>query len=237
MIEAQPYYFTHDGKCPPWFDGGLFDPKKFDATLPYTPKGRTYTLPSNPDRIFENPYDLRNMRVLNPAEVTRALQELEDTNKLNQRPAICVIATGGTIASAMSKEGELVASVDIQTIFDYVGRFYKVRYDYSAFSFPTLIDSSQMKLDYDADMIISMSYLWKKMSPSLGKNFRGFLITHGTDTYGPSLTRISQMLGSNLDFSVGGACAQETIEAPFNDVADNFARAVATLERLYEVGR
>ena len=154
MNENEPYYFTADGKCPPWFDeNGLFDPKKFDATLPYNPKGTTYTLPSNPNRAFENPYDLRNLRIINPRRVTESLQALEDSNKLDQRPAICVVATGGTIASAMTKEGELVASVDIQTIFDYVGRFYKVRYDYAAFSFPTLIDSSQMKIDYDADIV------------------------------------------------------------------------------------
>lgn len=238
--ETLPYYYTADGQCPPWFEGGHFDPKKFDPTLPYTPKGTTYTLSANPERKIENPYDLRNLRIINPIEVTRTLQELEDTNKTAPRPAICVLATGGTIASAMSKgaeEEELVASVDIQTIFEFVGRFYKVKYNYAAFSFPTLIDSSQMKSDYDADIVISLSYIWAKMSPGLKKNFRGFLVTHGTDTYGPSLTRVANMLGSNLDFSVGGVCAQETIESAFTDVADNVGRAVATLERLFEVGR
>ena len=238
MSEQLPYYCTKEGIQPPWFNKkGHFDPKRYDASIPFTPRGTTYSLPLNPNKQFENPYDLDNLRIIEPAEVQRALRELEEANVVQPRPSVCVLATGGTIASAMSKEGELVASVDIQTIFDFVGRFYRLTYNYAAFSFPQLIDSSQMKLDYDSDMVIAMSYIWKKMSPPLRKNFRGFLLTHGTDTYGPSLTRVSQMLGSNLDFSVGGVCAQETIEFSFTDVADNVGRAVATLERLYEVGR
>lgn len=244
MSAELPYYYSGDGTCPPWFVEGKFIPKKYDTSYPFISKGEIYVLSSNPTREIESPYDLRNLRIINPQEVLRALQELEDTQKNPQtanRPSICVIATGGTIASAMSKEeqteGEVVASVNIQTIFEFVGRFYKTKYNYSAFSFDPLIDSSQMKLDYDADMVIAMSYIWAKLSTSLRRNFRGFLITHGTDTYSPSLTRIANMAGSNLDFSIGGVCAQETIEASFTDVADNVGRAVATLERLFEVGR
>lgn len=244
MIEELPFFYTKDEVCPPWFEGGRFNPKKYDASFPFKPRGEIYILPSNPTQNLENPYDLRNLRIINPQGVIRALQELEDANKNPQtanRPTICVIATGGTIASAMSKEeqteGEVVASVNIQTIFEFVGRFYKTKYNYSAFSFDPLIDSSQMKLDYDADMVVSMSYIWMKMSPGLRRNFRGFLITHGTDTYAPSLTRIANLSGSNLDFSIGGVSAQETIESSFTDVADNVGRAVATLERLFEVGR
>ena len=244
MNEHQPYFYTGDGICPPWFEGNVFTPKKYDASFPFKPRGKIYTLSSNPTKEIENPFDLRNLRIIDPQEVLRALQELEDANKNPQtanRPTICVIATGGTIASAMSKEkqteGEVVASVDIQTIFEFVGRFYKTKYNYSAFSFNPLIDSSQMKLDYYSDMVISMSYIWMKMSTGLRRNFRGFMITHGTDTYSPSLTRIANLVGANLDFSIGGVCAQETMESSFTDVSDNVGRAVATLERLFEVGR
>lgn len=236
MSAELPYYFSKDEVCPPWFGNGIFNPKKYDPRFPFKPRGETYQLSISQNAV-ESPYDLRNLRIINPDEVKRSLQELEEANKDHRLPAICVIATGGTIASAMSGGNELVASVDIQQIFEFVGRFYKVKYDYSAFSFPTLIDSSQMKMDYDADIVITMSYLWKKMSLGLKKNFRGFLITHGTDTFAPSLTRISQMLGSNVEFAVGGVCAQETIEFAFTDVADNVGRAVATLEKLYEIGR
>ncbi len=231
-----PYYYTASGECPPWFSEGQFKPDLFDATVPYTPKGTTYRLESNPDKVIENPYDLRNLRIINPLEVVRAVEELEVANRTERRPAICVIATGGTIASAMVGD-ELVPAIDISEIFGYVGRFYNRKYNYSAFSFPTLIDSSQMKLDYDADMVIAMSYIWKRMSENLRTNFQGFIISHGTDTFGPSLTRVDQMLGPNKDFSAVGVASQDNIEAEFNDVADNFGRAVASLTSLYRSGK
>lgn len=236
MAETLPYYYTAAGECPPWFKEGKFVYQKFDPTLPYTPKGETYTLTTDKSRKIENPYDLRNLRIINPEFVVNALQQLEAKNDTEPRSAICVIATGGTIATAMIGN-ELVPAKGVEEIFDYVGRFYQKIYNYSAFAFPTLIDSSQMKLDFDADVVISMSYLWHKMTPGLRKNFHGFLISHGTDTFGPSLTRVSQMLGTNLDFSVAGVASQDNIEAEFNDVADNVGRAVGSLNRLFTIGR
>ena len=126
MSEQLPYYCTKEGIQPPWFNKkGHFDPKRYDASIPFTPRGTTYSLPLNPNKQFENPYDLDNLRIIDPAEVQRALRELEEANVVQPRPSVCVLATGGTIASAMSKEGELVASVDIQTIFDFIPSTYR----------------------------------------------------------------------------------------------------------------
>ena len=77
MAETLPYYYTADGQCPPWFEGEKFVYKKFDPTLPHTPKGETYTLTADKSRKIENPYDLRNLRIINPEFVVSALQQLE----------------------------------------------------------------------------------------------------------------------------------------------------------------
>ena len=124
MAETLPYYYTADGQCPPWFEGEKFVYKKFDPSLPHTPKGETYTLTADKSRKIENPYDLRNLRFINPEFVANALQELETKNANEPRSAICVIATGGTIATAMVA-GELVPTKGVAEIFDYVGRFYQ----------------------------------------------------------------------------------------------------------------
>ena len=60
-----PWYFDANGNCPPWFDfRGGFVPDKFDPGAEYIPRGNTYELPANPGRRIENPFDLRNLRVI-----------------------------------------------------------------------------------------------------------------------------------------------------------------------------
>src|SRR3989344_3875479 len=111
-----PYYYTANGQCPPWFEGGKFVYKNFDPTLPYTPKGETYTLNEGKGGTIENPYDLRNLRIIDPEFVVSALEQLETKNYDNPRAAICVIATGGTIATAMIGD-ELVPTKGVEEIF------------------------------------------------------------------------------------------------------------------------
>ena len=89
-----------------------------------------------------------------------------------------------------------------------------------------------MKLDYDADVVIAISYMWANLSEAAKQGFRGFLVTHGTDTMAPSTTRMAMMLGPNLDFSVGFVGAQTTIGNPFNDIAENFTKTLMVLDTL-----
>lgn len=233
-IDRLPYYYDASGNLPPWFNNkGKFDPNKYDSGFKFTPRGETYQLQSG--YPLENPFDLRNLRVINPREVIRVSEELKDLNK-NDLPSACLIGTGGTIA--MRKEGEsLVPVIDTKFLLEYTGRMLNRRWNIVSFSFPTLIDSSQMKMDYDADMVVAMSYLWVSMDEDSKKQFRGFLITHGTDTMSPSTTRVAMMLGSNLEFSVGAVGAQTDTGNDFSDVADNMARSMATLDKLYTQDR
>lgn len=231
------YYLDREGKRPSRFtENGEFISDLFDASLPYIPKGDVYYRESNHKKGLENPFDLRNLRFIDPSTVQTALADLERKNEADPRPSVILVGTGGTISMTIS-EGSKTPGLGVDFLLEYAGRQLNKNINTSWFSTPELIDSSQMKLDFDADIVIALSYIWSRMSAQTKKEFRGFVVAHGTDTMAQSGTRISMMLGPNIDFSVGIVGAQETIENKFNDVADNFSRCIATLDKLYERGR
>lgn len=236
LNDVQPYPLNADGSRPKWFnEDGVWDPYKFDASEPYTPKGSVYTLKSNPERILESPFDLRNLRVLDPNVVIDALESIENQAG-NGKDSIIYIGTGGTL-SMMEQEGTKRPVLNVDRILEYSGRGLRTEFNYSSFSFPTLIDSSQFETDYDADLVIAMTYVWSRMTQKTRREFLGFSILHGTDTMQPSPTRLQMMLGSNLDFSVGVVGAQANIEEDYNEIPDNISRCVATLKRLRSIDR
>lgn len=208
----------------------ILEPKLFDPGAEYKPKGTTYELESNPGHALENPFDLRNLRFINPELIVGAVERLDRTAE-NGLPGVCVIATGGTIASKRV-EGVTKPGLDLDFLFDFAGRQLEQTWNRASVSMPTLIDSSQMKMDYDADVVIAMSYIWRKMSARAKEHFQGFLITHGTDTMAPSATRIAMMLGSNLDFSVGIVGSQLSVDNKNNEIPDNLSRTLNVLSEL-----
>lgn len=231
-----PWYYDAKGNCPPWFDfRGKFVPDLFDPDVEYTPKGATYEIASNPSRLLESPFDLRNLRVIDPKSVVDAVEKLNKVGPSSKR-TVAAIATGGTIASREIK-GETVPGLDLNFLVNYSGRNLRQAWHHASISFNPLIDSSKMKLDYDADVVIAISYVWANLSEAARQSFRGFLVTHGTDTMAPSTTRIAMMLGPNLDFSVGFVGAQATIENPFNDISENFVRTLMVLDALKNKNR
>src|SRR5579862_8571707 len=84
--------------------GGGFDHYKFDANVQYRPRGTTYTLPTNPDHWMENPFDLRNLRFIDPQAVVKTTEQLVANFDPNKNAAI-FIGTGGTIASQKGDKG------------------------------------------------------------------------------------------------------------------------------------
>lgn len=236
MIIEIPYFFSNDGTCPPWFNQeGIFDPNLYNPGFPFQPRGETFELDTNKGLRLENGFDLRNLRIINPVEVLKARDTLEDMSK-NHRPSICVLATGGTIATKR-EGGILVPGLDIDFLFEYAGKLLDKNWNRVSISLPTLIDSSQMHMDYDSEIVIATSYIWNTLSEEARKYFRGFAITHGTDTMAQSATRLAFMYGPNIDYSIGIVGSQVGIESDFNEVSDNISRCVATLDRLYSQGR
>lgn len=220
----------------PWWvfkpDGSIvFDPNKFDASHSYPARGETIRFNSNPDHEIESPFDLNNLRFIDPEEVTRAYDNVvQDAKEKPDKPICILIGTGGTIS--MAKEmGALKPKFTPMELVKMAGK--KEKYAMAEVIFPTAIDSSQMEIDYVADLAIAMSWLYAKIeNEKLCQNFGGFIVTHGTDTGAQSQTYLSMMLGSNCPFNVFYVVSQRTTEMEDSDALDNLKSVLDLSKKL-----
>ncbi|HRI35656.1 MAG TPA: asparaginase domain-containing protein [bacterium] len=227
------WFLDKNGNIPSGFDeNGTFDPYSFDPGAPYAPKGRLYRLQSNPTQDLEDPFDLDNLRFINKDFVLRAHEQIEHLAATTKKELVCMIATGGTIAMHTNAEGKLVPGISPQYLLQFAGGNLESRFGIVSFSLPTLIDSSQMEIDYIADVVIAMSWFYENLSKEARNRFCGFFVTHGTDTLAFSSTYAHVMLGSNCPFSVGFVAAQKTTESRFTDVGVNFTYCLNMLAEL-----
>lgn len=236
--EETPYYFDFDYTLPSWISAsGEFDLKKFRPEYFYFPRGDQYELTTNPGKKIENPYDLRNLRFIDPNMVVEAVEKIISFAKTSNKPIVCAIATGGTIASEMVGQ-TLKAGVSMDKILAYTGWDIPRDYNVAAIALPNLIDSSQMKQDYDADIAIAVSYITNKVitydEASIAGNFFGFAVSHGTDTMAQSATRVAMMLGPYIPFPVGFVGSQESKESVTNEIPANIRNCFTTLSRVDE---
>lgn len=222
----------------PWKDG-KFNPDAYDPRFPYVSRGGVYILETNPTQIIEDPFDLDNLRIFEKEKVEDLLRELQgkaaDTSK---QGVVAMIGTGGTIAS--HEETRLdgtkirVAGLSVDYLLSRTGGGLQEKYGIASADFPTLIDSSQMEIDYNAELVIVMSYIWKNATALLKSKFNGFIVAHGTDTMSGSSSYTAMMLGPNCPFSVGFVGGQKDIEADFTDARSNLENAFTTLKMLKE---
>ncbi|KKT76009.1 MAG: hypothetical protein UW70_C0024G0003 [Candidatus Peregrinibacteria bacterium GW2011_GWA2_44_7] len=77
---------THNGYvAPPWIENegryfneeGIFNPDAYDPSAPYKIQGKSFRLASNPDKEFEDPFDLDNLRFLEKHKIENLLKKLE----------------------------------------------------------------------------------------------------------------------------------------------------------------
>lgn len=231
-----PHFYDFDYTIPPWFDSeGSWRHKDFDNEYFYLPKGDTYKLDAQ--KPIENPYDLRNLRLIDPAEVIRCVKDLNnlklDLLKNPDLKLLFAIATGGTIASIIEEE-RIVIGMDMSKIFDYVGRGIDKEWKAVTLSFPELIDSSQMDVNFNADMAIAISYVIKNLDPFVLSKLRGVLVAHGTDTMAPSGARLANMLGPNVPVPVGVTGSQAGMGNKLNEISGNVYNTLLVLDRMYE---
>lgn len=223
------------GTKTPWVDGKFY-PQAYNPMERPKSRGKTYRFKSNPKMLQEDPFDIENLLFFEKEKVIGLHHQLEGLNhELSQSgkyaDIIGVIGTGGTIA--MRKvNGELVPRLDPKAILDELPGSKRDQFRAAAIEFPTPIDSSVMTLDYTADTVILMSYLWSVMSKGLKQRFAGFMVTHGTDTLSESASELAMMLGPNCPFSVGLVGAQKTIEDEHNHVSANISGTLETFRML-----
>jgi len=121
-----------------------------------------------------------------------------------------------------SKDGKLRPGLSPDDLLKFAWGGLSERFGITSFEFATQIDSSQMEIDYVADIVIAMSWFYENLSNKARNKFCWFFVTHGTDTLGQSSTFANVMLGSNYPFSAGFVAAQKTVQDKFSDVWVNF---------------
>lgn len=236
-------------KAPDWIeDGGRyfdadghFNPGAYDPAAKFEPQGVQYKLTSNPERNFEDPFDLDNLRFLDKRHIENLLTILEGkaaeiAQSDSDKRIVAMIGTGGTIAMTMV-DGRLEPTLDPEYLLAYAGGALNQRFAVASAEYPRPIDSSEQEIDYEADLVIAMSWIWKNMSSQLKDKFDGFLVTHGTDTMGGGSTNVTMMLGPNCPFSVGFVGAQKTTQDEFTDVGANVSGSFGTLATLRRRGK
>lgn len=234
-----PEWIENDGRYFQWNEEKgewNFNPHAYDPAAPYEIQGRTYRLASNPEKAQEDPFDLDNLRFLDKIKIQNLLIKLEGLaakveDEKSGKEVVAMIGTGGTIAMTLVK-GKLVPTLNPDYLLEYTGGGLKNHFSVDSAEYPTPIDSSEQEIDYEADLVIAMSWMWTNMSDRLKKVFSGFLVTHGTDTMGGGSTAVTMMLGPNAPFSVGFVGAQKTTEDQFSDVGSNVKGSFETLSTL-----
>lgn len=229
-----PDWIENEGRY--FDDKGNFNPNAYDPGAQYDIQGESYALASNPEKKQEDPFDLDNLRFIDPRKIKNLLTKLEGLaaaieDEGSGKEVVAMIGTGGTIAMTMV-EGKLVPTLDPNYLLRYAGGGLDHHFSVGSTEYPTPIDSSEQEIDYEADLVIAMSWMWKNMSDQLKKTFSGFLVTHGTDTMGGGSTAVTMMLGPNAPFSVGFVGAQKTTEDQFSDVGSNVKGSFETLSTL-----
>lgn len=238
-IENSGVYWTTRINPKTGLEEPYFDPDAYDPRKPELPRGNVYILESNPTWLLEDPFDLENLRIMEKEKVRGLLSRLEElTNDPKEKNKLitCVIGTGGTIAMHRNEKGEDEPGLNIADLLAETAQGIPQRFAVVSEDFPTLIDSSQMEIDYNAELIIAMSWIWKNASAVLKKRFAGFLVAHGTDTMAGSSAYAAMMLGPNCPFSVGFFGAQKKTSDRRTDAYANTKLAFENLEDLYLTG-
>ena len=72
--------------------------------------GETFSLPTNPSLKLENPFDLNNLRIIDPEMVTKAFEDfIKNAEKKGNKDKLgtILIGTGGTLSMVADSKGEL----------------------------------------------------------------------------------------------------------------------------------
>ena len=133
-----------------------------------------------------------------------------------ERAAVLIIYTGGTLGMSYNLEGALEPS-SFDHILSKLPVLEELKLRLSVISFEPPIDSSNIRIEQWGDIatIIKAQY----------NNFDGFVVLHGTDTMAYSASALSFML-EGLNKPVVFTGAQLPIGLPRSDARENFIGAL-----------
>lgn len=220
--KEDPWFYDWDWNIPSWYDkNGNFNPLDFYTEKPYKIKWKTFRLKSNPNKKLEDPFDLNNLRFINPQKVKDALINIEKLVSI-WKELVCMIWTWWTIPMTL-QSWKLKPWLKPSDLQKFAWWWLNERFWIVSFELETQVDSSQMEIDYIWDLVIAMSRFYVNLSEVTKLNFIWFFITHWTDTLISSSTYANVMLWSNYQFSVWFVSSQKTIYDKFSDAWINFA--------------
>lgn len=215
-------YLEGGGRASIWPRSG-FRPDRFDPGIPLFERGNLLLSNNSTNVWHQDPSDLRNLQFFQPKEIIRLLQQLEALAESPDVPYVtAMIGTGGTIAMYFDAiEGHLKPGLDVGRIVKFAGSDLDAQFGLGQLEFPTAIDSSQMEIDYMADVAIAKYYIWLHASENLRRKLIGFQVCHGTDSMEFSSAFSTFMDGPDAPFSTNLVCSQHTTEDPFPDAGTN----------------
>lgn len=152
------------------------------------------------------------------------------------------IGLGGTIMMEHNS-GVLVPTGTIEKHFEKHVEHAMPNCMVRSFSFPRAkntmdaegaygVDSSQLEIDFIADVAIAMTCAWNELNEQERRAFAGFVVATGTDTCVEAITLLKLMLGPNCPFSVIAVAAMKPMEDEGSDGLENFRNAFQDLLKL-----
>ena len=159
----------------------------------------------------------------------RAVAEHEFSVDLdpNSKKRVCIISTGGMISMEPGPDGKIAAPHDLGAFF----RRFPELFSIADFDVVPLMskDSSNMNPE---DWALIAEAIYQRRD-----DYRGFVVTHGTDTLPHTASAVAYALGEGLSFPVVFVGSQTAPHVIHGDARINLMRActVATREDIPEV--
>jgi L-asparaginase len=132
-------------------------------------------------------------------------------------PSLLIIYTGGTIGMMQDNDSGSLRPFDFEHLYQHIPLLNNFNYNIDIHSFNPLLDSSNMKPSFWADIaeVINNKYDY----------YDGFVVLHGSDTMAYSASALSFML-ENLNKPVVFTGSQLPMGVIRNDGRENFINAV-----------
>lgn len=240
-------------KMAPWYDdGNSLILEEFVPGL-LVSDGRQISYKHNPEQQFDDPSDPNNFRFLCYANTRRAALNAFSKAKpprdgqpyvpLEGSTSIVGANMGGTIMMAKGEGGGLEPSGEIGRVFDKHFQNTFPTCFVASFALPPMrnrkedkasygIDSSQMEIEFMADVAIAMTTTWNEYFPEERRAFGGFIVSLGSDTCAYDLSLLKMMLGPNCPFSVIGVVSIKPFGEEGSEGPNSFLKAIEELETL-----